>query len=58
MKKFTLEYRETYACEYEIEANSYEEAEKELRYLIQEGKYEGPDECIDSGFKVIAVEEV
>ena len=48
MKKYSVTYHETYAENYEIEANSPEEAEEILRYRIQEGKEDGPENCCDS----------
>lgn len=38
MKKYSVTYHETYEENYEIEANSPEEAEEILRYRIQEAK--------------------
>lgn len=43
MKKYSVTYHETYEENYEIEANSPEEAEEILRYRIQEGKEDGPE---------------
>lgn len=37
MKKYLVDYYETYSKSYEIEANSKEEAEKYLRREIEEG---------------------
>ena len=38
MKKFSIEYHETYGRTYEIEANSPEEAEEILRDMICNGE--------------------
>lgn len=58
MKEYTFLYRETYEGEYTVRANSREEAEEILRDDILEGRREGPDECVDSGFNMIAEEVV
>lgn len=48
MAKYLVDYYETYSKSYEIEANSKEEAEEEVRYDIQEGKLDPPENCSDS----------
>lgn len=48
MKKFNIEYHETYGRTYEIEANSPEEAEEILRERIREGMEDAPEECENS----------
>ena len=48
MSKYLVDYYETYSKSYEIEANSKEEAEDEVRYGIQEGKLDPPEQCSDS----------
>lgn len=48
MAKYLVDYYETYSKSYEIEANSKEEAEDEVRYGIQEGKLDPPENCSDS----------
>lgn len=45
MKKFSIEYHETYGKTYEIEANSPEEAEEILRDMICNGEENPPEEC-------------
>lgn len=48
MAKYLVDYYETYSKIYEIEADSKEEAEDEVRYGIQEGKLDPPENCSDS----------
>ena len=48
MAKYLVDYYETYSKSYEIEADSKEEAEDEVRYGIQEGKLDPPENCSDS----------
>ena len=48
MKKFSIEYHETYGRTYEIEANSPEEAEEILRDMICNGEENAPEECENS----------
>ena len=48
MKKFSIEYHETYGRTYEIEANSPEEAEEILKERIREGMEDPPEECENS----------
>lgn len=48
MKKFSIEYHETYSRTYEIEANTPEEAEKILKERIREGMEDAPEECENS----------
>lgn len=48
MKKFRIEYHETYGRTYEIEANSPEEAEEILRDMICNGEENPPEECENS----------
>ena len=48
MGKYLVDYYETYSKSYEIEANSKEEAEDEVRYGVQEGKLDPPENCSDS----------
>lgn len=49
MKKFSIEYHETYSKTYEIEANSPEEAEEILRDMICNGEENAPEECRIAG---------
>ena len=48
MAKYLVDYYETYSKSYEIEAGSKEEAEEKVRYEIQEGKFDPPENCSDS----------
>ena len=48
MKKFSIEYHETYGKTYKIEANSPEEAEEILRDMICNGEENAPEECENS----------
>ena len=48
MAKYLVNYYETYSKSYEIEADSKEEAEEKIRYDIQEGKLDPPENCSDS----------
>lgn len=48
MAKYLVDYYETYSKSYEMEADSKEEAEEEVRYGIQEGKLDPPENCSDS----------
>lgn len=48
MKKYSVTYHETDEENYEVEANSPEEAEEILRERIREGKEDGPEQCSDS----------
>lgn len=48
MKKFEVTYHETYSATYEIEAETKEEAEDILRWRMQEGTIESPEECENS----------
>ena len=41
-------YEETYGNYYDVDADNPEAAEKELLYLIGEGKENGPDQCENS----------
>ena len=48
MKKYSVTYHETYEENYEVEANSPEEAVVILRERFREGKEDGPENCSDS----------
>lgn len=48
MKKFSIEYHETYSGTYEIEAETKEEAEEILKERIREGMEDAPEECENS----------
>lgn len=49
MAKYRVTYYECYNREYEVEANSPEEAEEKVENDIFEGKRPAPDYCYDSG---------
>lgn len=53
MKKYTIEYRETYAHVYTVEADSYEAAVEKLNYDITNGEVDGPEDCIDSSYQLL-----
>lgn len=48
MKKYIVDYYETYSKSYEIEASSKEEAEEIVREDIAKGRREAPYNCTDS----------
>ena len=48
MAKYLVDYYETYSKSYEMEAYRKEEAEEKVRYDIQEGKLDPPENCSDS----------
>ncbi|MFR3808866.1 MAG: hypothetical protein ACLTX3_07945 [Lachnospiraceae bacterium] len=47
--KFTVTYHECYSGEYEVEANSKEEAEELVKEDIFNGRRPAPNECYNSG---------
>lgn len=49
MTKFKVRYYECYEDYYEVEADSKEEAEENLKDDIYEGRQNPPDQCYDSG---------
>ena len=51
MSKYLVDYYETYSKSYEIEANGKEEAEEEVKYGIQEGKLDPPENCCNSWYE-------
>lgn len=51
MAKYLVDYYETYSKSYEMEAYSKEEAEEKVKYEIQEGKLDPPENCSDSWCK-------
>lgn len=55
MAKYLVDYYETYTKSYEIEANSKEEAEEEIKYGIQEGELDPPEICSDSWCEVMEI---
>lgn len=54
--KYTIEYHECYKDTYEVEANSPEEAKEKLMEDIWNARKNGPQECYDSGAKIISEE--
>lgn len=50
MKKFSIEYHETYSRTYEVEAETEEEAKEILLERIGHGKEKSPEECENSWF--------
>lgn len=48
MAKYFVDYSETYSRGYVVEASNKEEAEKKLLEGIREGKYDPPEDCVDS----------
>ena len=57
MAKYLVNYYETYSKSYEIEADSKEEAEEKIRYDIQEGKLDSPEECFNSWCDIEEMED-
>lgn len=55
MAKYIVTYGESYSRDYEVEANSKEEAEEIVKEDIFEGRRPAPDNCYDSG---CVVEEI
>lgn len=53
MKKYSVTYHETYEENYEVDANSPEEAEEILRERINIGEENGPEQLCDSWADVI-----
>ena len=54
--KFTVTYHECYSGEYEVEANSKEEAEELVKEDIFNGRRPTPNECYDSFATLICVD--
>lgn len=52
MKKYSVRYYECYEGNYEIEANSKEEAECILLDRIENEKENPPEQCYDSGCEI------
>ena len=48
MAKYIVTYSESYSMDYEVEANSKEEAEEIIKEDISEGRRPAPDNCYDS----------
>ena len=57
MKKYLVTYSECYSGNYEVEANSKEEAEEKLIDAINEGRENAPDQCYDSDAEATEMEE-
>lgn len=53
MAKYIVTYTESYSRDYEVEANSKEEAEEIVEEDIFEGCRPAPDECTSSEFVVV-----
>lgn len=49
-EKYLVTYSECYSGNYEVEANSKEEAEEIVKNDIYEGRREAPNNCYSSGF--------
>lgn len=56
-RTFEIEYTETYANTYTVEAESFEEATEKLWYDIAEGRKRGPVDCVNSDFEDVTEEE-
>lgn len=57
MAKFLVRYYECYEGYYDVEANSREEAEEKIIEDICEGRENPPEQCYDSGAKVMEMED-
>ena len=57
MAKFIVRYYECYEGFYQVEADSKEEAEENLKNDIYEGRENPPDHCYDSGAEATEMEE-
>ena len=58
MAKFIVTYTESYSRDYEVEANSKEEAEEIVKEDIFEGRRPSPDNCYDSGCVTTEIGEI
>lgn len=58
MAKFIVTYTESYSRDYEVEANSKEEAEEIVKEDIFEGRRPDPDNCYDSGCVTTEIGEI
>lgn len=54
MAKYIVTYSKSYSRDYEVEANSKEEAEEIVKEDIFEGRRPTPDECCES--ECVAIE--
>lgn len=52
-KKYNIRYTETYVGIYEVEAKSSEQAKEKFMEDMMMGKFDGPDECINSNVMVM-----
>ena len=52
-EEFELTYYETYERTYTVKASSLEEAKEQLLEDIENGRENGPDQCVDSGFREV-----
>lgn len=50
-EEFSLKYYETYEGTYTVKARSYEEAKERLAEDLYNGSENGPEDCVDSGFR-------
>lgn len=50
-EEFELTYYETYEGTYAVKASNLEEAKEQLLEDIRNGHENGPDQCVDSGFR-------
>lgn len=55
MDKYIITYAETYAEDYEVEANDWKEAQKKLISDIREGRRKRPEKCCDKRCKATRV---
>lgn len=51
MDKYIITYAETYAEDYEVEANGWKEAQEKLISDIHEGRRKRPEKCCDKRCK-------
>lgn len=52
-EEFELTYYETYEGTYTVKASNLEEAKEQLLEDIRNGRENGPDQCVDSGFREV-----
>lgn len=58
MAKYIVTYSESYSRDYEVEANSKEEAEEIVKEDISERRRPAPDNCYDSRCMTTEIREV
>ena len=51
MRTYSIDYTEVYSKNYEVEANTFEEAKEKLREDILIGDTDAPECCINSYFE-------